>query len=752
MDSVDAPAYLDSLARWVRHHEVQLATVGRRAPASALSWTTLLTLGAVTTTAPPVVLRLDPHHLYVLLLKFDQLAIDGLGSLDVRIQGGPARPMSYAMLPGRARDSDSVSLRSTFSAVSSFSMGSGWWGTTPVVPDDTANVKYLYSAFTKLPALRLGPFTFASSPPTPRASLQKPVAGFLDCPPPDTAVPLYAFKNLQALVLEDLDPRAFMGWDVLCMNLRSLEVRRSGMEDLGELLCDAVVEDAARKLRGRGGVGEQRRRRQGLDTSTLDADDRLPLEEDVPVDSDPIASFYPALPRHAWRSLVHFSVASNSLTFIPSPPLAYLTSLTSLDLSSNLLIAIPAGLSSLISLRSLNLSDNMIETLTGVSRALGNVHVINLAKNRIDNLSGLDRLFALERIDLRENRLTESLEVGRLAVLPHLKEVWLASNPFARPVVEGGEEHYRVKCFNYFAKEGRTDVLLDGSGPGMNERRGVVKQERRGPMGGRTASSSFTGAALGRVGATGSLGRSEEARAASSAKMVGRRVVTTPHPTRPAEHSVPPSLPSSDQQPPTASTSNAVDHPDLAVKHKRRKPKRIVDLDHPHSGPSSLAAGSHGTLSDEDRALCPVFESGISAREVVSSSSEEQRARGSSGKAGAAPGRRSQLLSGGSNGGAAPVRSGLTRTTFDPPTALPPSVVEGSTGTDESSLAFRRKIEALRNEVGESWLAVLGEREAEAERTKSLVQSRSEGSTDERVVEREAVVKVQKMKRRNGKK
>ena len=75
---------------------------------------------------------------------------------------------------------------------------------------------------------------------------------------------------------------------------------------------------------------------------------------------------------------------------------------------------------------------------------------------------------ALERVDLRHNKLDESAEVGRLSVLPHIAEVWVEGNPFVTL-----EENYRVHCFDYFLREGK-QVMLDGSLPGFYERRSLT--------------------------------------------------------------------------------------------------------------------------------------------------------------------------------------------------------------------------------------------------------------------------------------
>lgn len=741
-DSVDGSVYINALASYIRQHESKLADFVRRgAPPTAPSWTTLLTLGVISSEVPierkpPLILRFDPHHLYYLLLKFDEMGVEGIGSLDVLIDGGPSRPMSVnyggtnlSYWQGGAGgmlgvDSDTLSLRSTFSGVSTFSLGSGWWGASAPPPDVSLNVKYLYSSCTKLPALRLVPFSFSStifSKSSHVPTLSKPVKDFEDCPPPNTAVPLYAFKNLQSLILEDLDPRAFLGWDVLSAQLRSLELKRSGIEDLGELICDAVVEDFERRKKGRGGVGKERRLRQGL--SHASDEDAAALADST--SSVPPPSAYRVPPPTAWRQLRHLSLSSNSLTFLPSPPLAHLQSLTSLDLSSNLLIAVPPGLASLHSLRSLNLSDNMIDSLQGVSKALGNVAVINFSKNRIDNLSGLDRLFALERLDLRENRLDESLEISRLAPLPFLKELWIEGNPFAKSVPEGGEDNYRVKCFNYFVKEGREGVKLDGTGPGIAERRGLVQLDERDRLLG-----------LGR-GAHANGARSEEARSAAEAKIVGRRSVPTPSGSSKLLSSPsPPSSPPSRSSLATSPTTSPV-HPKTPKPHHRRKPRRIVDLDGAAAPSSSLGEHSGTEATDSDigssPALEPVRSSAIpssSVPRVVEEESPQRRharfpSEGSAATTGRTTGNAGRglgLEGSASVGRGASRRERVTASSFEPPPTTTREEVENS------GEAFRKRIEALRNEVGESWLSVLGEREMVAERTKSQSQSEESGT------------------------
>ncbi|GAA6051125.1 hypothetical protein JCM3770_004727 [Rhodotorula araucariae] len=760
-DTAPSPAfvseggYLAALSRFIRTHESALAAYyapqPRQKAAPPPSWTTVLTLGIVPTTdsasspsppprRDPFVLKFDPHHLYYLLLKFDELGISGAGELDVAVEGGTTRPMSvdYSSVsgtPGRAgsllggltgggmlgfpsKNGDDA--RSVRSGISSFSFGSGWWGLgggaqAPTKDEEAANVRYIYSCCTKLPALKLAPFHLVAAEGTP--ALACAVEGFVDCPPPATCVPLHAFKNLQALVLEDLDPRGFLGWDVLAVQLRSLEVRRGGIEDVGELICDAPCEDLARRVeeeRRNRPVGTQRRRRAaGLSESSLPGGD-----EDRPV--SPSTAPYPAPPRLAWSSLRHLSLVDNSLTFVPSPPMTFLPALTSLDLSSNLLISIPPALAHLTSLRSLNLSDNMIDSLLGVAKALGAITALNLSRNRLENLSGLDRLAALERLDVRDNALTETLEVSRVACLPLLREVYVRGNPFTRARDQGGDDAWRVKSFGYFAEEdahGHRDALagdvrIDGLGISGSERRAVEAElARRGTPVGRHRRAS---AGVADRPATVSHGQHKV--------IVGRRVVTAPH--RPHRtYSPPPSLPSQPAPPSVAPDGALIDSSNVArpksptkSKARRHKPRRIVDLDADPSHPPTLGASSAvlpHVQSDSDHLSSSGAERSSTSRPAaVSADPTSSEGQSSPPAAAARPSHSSDPSS-----RAQARRERLTASAFDPPE---------STGTGASNAAggeaLRRRIEALREEVGESWLSVLGEREArERERRETPV-------------------------------
>lgn len=412
--------YLHQLAQSIRQHQFALAAAAalpsRRHPSSSSSsppgqsssWSTLgaLTTGfgllpsisASTNSSAPLTLTLDPHHLYYLLLKFEEIGLQP-GSLDINLRDAehcqtgmrfydPTCYMTGFERIDQAKPIDRSDTMSLFSNLSNISLGSTWWngsggsgkgmlGSFRARPQPSRSVeeevKYIYSTFTKLPSLRLSPTSSSSlglaSPPRSMQLLE----GFTDLPNAN-GVPLRCFKSLWTLTIHDLDPRTFVGWDHLSQSLRSLEIRRSGLEDLERLLVDAVMADVQHQAKAelnQQDLAAEAEENDGVLPHLTDTEVLSQSPTDIVHPSPPALSFPPL----AWRFLQHLCLADNGLTFIPASALAALVSLTSLDLSSNLLIAVPAGLGSLSRLRSLSLADNMIDSVLGIYQSLGNVGI-----------------------------------------------------------------------------------------------------------------------------------------------------------------------------------------------------------------------------------------------------------------------------------------------------------------------------------------------------------------------------------------
>lgn len=566
MEQESGDDYIRRLAAFIRLHERGLAEAGftrrRRSPnqpaasqtsiVNPLTWFSYEPPSSTPRPPKPVVLNTDILHLFYLLMRLEALGYD-IGTLDVEIDN-PSRPTSYINLPQEDK-SDTLSLasfRSSFSAVSNLSLGVGWWSRSEVA-DINSELRYIYSSITKLPALVIcGPSN-------------KVITETLNDMPSRNALPLDAFKNLQTLECTDVDPRLLLGWDRLAESLRSLKIRRGGLEDVADIFIGAVLDDQAR----RAGSSSRKRRRNiphpsdkqfTLQSSQLP--DTVPeVEENEGLES---GSASPPLPTQLsplkWAFLRHLSLADNSLTFLPQDILPYLTSLTHLDLSSNLFVSIPTGLGTLHNLVHLNLADNMIDSVLGIYLNLGQVLNLNLSSNRLESICGLERLQGLERVDLRTNQIEEGAEIGRLATLPNITEIWVEGNPFCET-----EDNFRVICFDYFWKENKS-ITLDGSPPSFYEKRSLTVPPSQ------------------QMTSTRPLSTTESP-----------LVVTAIHGHQPSRSfngastsndAVPPSPASSNASPHLAPTQNV----GVSVKAPRRKTKRIVDLDGTNSESSSRGA------------------------------------------------------------------------------------------------------------------------------------------------------------------
>src|SRR5690606_35107008 len=127
-----------------------------------------------------------------------------------------------------------------------------------------------------------------------------------------------------------------------------------------------------------------------------------------------------------WRFLRHLSLADNGMTSINATSLAPLSNgLQSFDLSSNLFTEIPDSVATLTALRSLNLSQCMIDSLHSLTRnPLPAITALNLRGNRLQSLAGVEKLYPLERLDLRDNNLRDPTELARLTGIPDIREIW----------------------------------------------------------------------------------------------------------------------------------------------------------------------------------------------------------------------------------------------------------------------------------------------------------------------------------------
>lgn len=469
--TVTGDAYVLSLSRFIRSHETALSG---SVPASTAGPSWLPTLGPAKTKAagpsriiPPKPLSISLHHLSYILLRFEALGLP-IGRLDEPlpsalrdrrpqstfsfISASEQRTIAERANRGGALNPETMSLGSVRSALTRMSIGAAstasWFGgagSAARPPDPDREVKYLYSAFTKLPAVNVI-----------QAEANGLVAGFEDAANPTTLTPFDVFKNLHLLSFTDVDPRTITGWERLSCQLKSLTLIRTGIEDVEELIVGQVLNELVDQDKA-GAVNGHISGEPSGSSSAQTGDNR---EDGHP------ASLH-KLPSLSWHFLSSLCLPSSSLTFFPSLPLP---SLRSLDLSHNLLNSIPPSLANSPHLASLDLTGNLIEDCRGAREALPSIRTLNLRSNRLEALSGLDSLYTLKQVDLRANAVYEASEVGRLAQLPALEKIWIKENPLTDEYLD-----YRVEVLIEFAKEGwpmegQGTIILDGEAPGYWEK------------------------------------------------------------------------------------------------------------------------------------------------------------------------------------------------------------------------------------------------------------------------------------------
>ncbi|RAK72057.1 leucine-rich repeat domain-containing protein [Aspergillus fijiensis CBS 313.89] len=577
LNSEDGQLFIKNLASFVRTHEKALANAlqlkrqpaknvqtthtqaGSAASSASSTLAAALSFGALkfaSQSVKPAKLTLTPHHLFYLLSCFEELSI-AVGPLNVRLENIHTdisqSYVSFLNKPQRSRgDRDSIhsvsSVRSVMSGMSSLWSSFGLVSKDPVSRSEKAkaaleaDTKYLYSAFTKIPCLRLAPDR--------RARLIRGYEEF----PFDTAVPLHSFKNLSALEIIDIDFRSFFGWDRLSEQLRTLTIKRANIDDPAELLTGIVLDDIDKRRRRstrNHNNGPMMGWSQSVHPRPVNNKSHTPGSLSAP--GSPVAdtafgtstspqaasmvrmasegsksrhrtgSISPSrptsskhssyrhnrgtasrirrtgsgssnssdtsghrngsssnllagvLPASKWRFLRHLGLPDNSLTSISAAGLTPVANtLHSLDISANLFTEVPDSLSTLVALRALNLSHCMIESLHSLSRnPLPAITALNLRGNRLRSLAGIERLLSLERLDLRDNNLSDPTEIARLTNLPEIREIWVSGNPFVKT-----HPNYRVIIFNLFRRTPgySEDIIIDGSGPGYTERKQLVER------------------------------------------------------------------------------------------------------------------------------------------------------------------------------------------------------------------------------------------------------------------------------------
>ncbi|KAF9207446.1 hypothetical protein BGZ49_000399 [Haplosporangium sp. Z 27] len=421
---------------------------------------------------------------------------------------GLANTSTYSSFPPPARPESIRSFSST--ALSTLTLITGWkqWSNAASSPSNSMpiadDVQFIHKFLKKITGLRL----VSKIPPGLDITIKGKIEGYsgdgilsllrVQQQGGDSSSSLYqqqqltlplaaTFSSLTHLELHKIPPRSIDGWESLMPQLKSLVIIQSGIEDVYDVIVTAVVE-SERRRRKRAWREKSRavlirqEQREALKDAMTSKGRRLGQGSSSSISSGSPDSSQVSSPSSfsqsstmagdsgteddqailksikMWPVLRHLSVSDNALPALEnSDTFLHTQGIITLDLSHNLLISPPPGLIHLHNLHNLNLSYNMISTVHSIYHILGNITVLDLKGNRLESLCGLERLWNLEKINVCENQLDEASEVGRLAALPGIREVWSESNPFCTT-----QPKYRLEILAVFKANGH-DLLLDGS-------------------------------------------------------------------------------------------------------------------------------------------------------------------------------------------------------------------------------------------------------------------------------------------------
>ncbi|KAF9917570.1 hypothetical protein BX616_000568 [Lobosporangium transversale] len=470
-----------------------------------------------------------PLDLYYLLYLLDRFELEGIeiegweGSVPRAVGDSKPRVLNasngstYSSFPPPNASTRPQSIRSFSStALSTLTLITGWKQWSSAASSNTNNmtisddVHFIHKFLKKIAGLRLVAKMAPDLDPAGKGKIEgynaQEILNILAVNPSDDSsssssrrqqqqrvlLPLAAtFSSLTHLELHKIPPKCVDGWETLMRQLKSLVIIQAGLEDVHDAIVTAVVESERRRreriskeknravlirqeqreaLKDSTSVTMGRRHGQGSSSGSSSSGPSSPENSQPPSPSLAVdLSGDEAVILNSiemWPVLRHLSVSDNAIpTLKHNDTFLYAQAIVTLDLSHNLLIAPPHALIHLHNLHYLNLSYNMLSGVQAIYQILGNIAVLDLRGNRLESLCGLERLWNLEKVDVRENNLDEAAEVGRLAALPCIREIWAEMNPFCTI-----QPKYRLEILAVFKANGH-ELLLDGSFASFAEKR-----------------------------------------------------------------------------------------------------------------------------------------------------------------------------------------------------------------------------------------------------------------------------------------
>jgi hypothetical protein len=311
----------------------------------------------------------------------------------------------------------------------------------------------------------------------------------------------------------------------------------------------------------------------------------------------------------------------------------------------------------------------MIESLHSLGRnPLPAITTLNLRSNRLISLAGIERIPTLERVDVRDNKLTDPTEIARLTGVPDsITEVYVHRNPFCKSY-----PNYRLTIFNLFRKTpGYTeDIVIDSTGPSNSERKQLVDRAPELP--------------------SAPIMKPPPEDEAPPPK-VPPKIISVSSVDNATGASITPKRTNSHQRSKSALTGSQ--------KRKKAPKRRVVELSRNEAAQEDLFSPSINPF-DRISASAEAPNNSNPAADIASESVphfEEPRAKNSSGD----PAKKSTSQPAQSPP-VAPQQLPPIDTTIKPQPTNPPEF-------DVSSDLYKKKIEALRQDFGNTWLSALGD-------------------------------------------
>lgn len=119
-------------------------------------------------------------------------------------------------------------------------------------------------------------------------------------------------------------------------------------------------------------------------------------------------------------------------------------------------------LSFLTQLTHLYMSDNLLNICDNLHLKLGNIKTLDLSQNVITSLKGFSKLYSLENLDISCNKITDVSQIQYIGDLPCLENLVLTANVVATIV------DYRIKVLEHFGDRAK-DICLDNEKSSQSE-------------------------------------------------------------------------------------------------------------------------------------------------------------------------------------------------------------------------------------------------------------------------------------------